>query len=114
MKASFYLTPDLKEKLLGLSLRTEDGQLHVWNNQPGTGLIERDPSKSINFLIVDTSTFLIVFSFRNIVSRHQGGIGLYVSLRDYLKLLQHILQILGKQYVQSLTRSQRNPCMGRC
>ncbi|KAF8172713.1 beta-lactamase/transpeptidase-like protein [Pholiota molesta] len=74
MKASFYLTSDLKEKLLGLSLRTEDGQLHVWNNQPGTGLIERDPSK---------------------ISRHQGGIGLYVSLRDYLKLLQHILQILG-------------------
>jgi hypothetical protein len=61
MKASFYLTPDLKEKLLKLSLRTEDGQLHVWNNQPGTGLIEQDPSKSMNFLIVETSRFIIRF-----------------------------------------------------
>ncbi|KAF8169815.1 beta-lactamase/transpeptidase-like protein [Pholiota molesta] len=74
MKASFYLTPDLKEKLLGLNLRTEDGQFHTYNNQPGTTIIERDPSK---------------------ISRHLGGVGLYVSLRDYLKLLQHILQILG-------------------
>jgi hypothetical protein len=98
MKASFYLTPDLEEKLLGLSLLTEDGQLQIWTNQPGTGIIERDPSKSINFLIVDISSFIDrLYLFRNAVSRHHAGIGLYVSLRDYLKLLQHILQILGKQ-----------------
>lgn len=58
MKASFYLTSDLKEKLLGLNLRTEDGQLHIWNNQPGTGIIEQDPSKSMNFIFVDTSSFI--------------------------------------------------------
>ncbi|KAF9483310.1 beta-lactamase/transpeptidase-like protein [Pholiota conissans] len=73
MHASFYLSPGLKEKLLPLTLRTQDGKMHLWNEQPGTRIIEQDPSK---------------------VSRLMGGIGLYVSLRDYLKLLQHILQIL--------------------
>ena len=31
------------------------------------------------------------------VSRHMGGVGLYISLRDYLKLLRHILQIHGER-----------------
>ncbi|KAF9483311.1 beta-lactamase/transpeptidase-like protein [Pholiota conissans] len=71
--ASFYLTGALRKNLLPLTLRTPEGQMHFWKNQPGTAIIEQDPGK---------------------VSHHFGGIGLYTSLRDYLKLLRHLLQIL--------------------
>lgn len=40
-------------------------------------------------------------SFACTVSRLLGGVGLYTSLRDYLKLLRHLLQIYSKR--QSLT-----------
>ncbi|KAF9483313.1 beta-lactamase/transpeptidase-like protein [Pholiota conissans] len=85
MKASFYLTQDLKEKLIALTLRTEDGQLHLWDNQPGTEIIEQDPSK---------------------LSLRLGGVGLYVSLRDYLKLLQHILQILDGKAAKPILKRE--------
>ncbi|KAF8964809.1 beta-lactamase/transpeptidase-like protein [Flammula alnicola] len=71
MKASFYLTPDLKEKLLPLAFR-KGGKLEPWVDQPGTRIIETDPAK---------------------LSCHLGGVGLYVSLKDYLTLLRHLLQI---------------------
>ena len=43
MKTSFYLTPELKENLVALSLRKAGGKLIRFVNQ--TPLIERDPSK---------------------------------------------------------------------
>ncbi|KAF8169817.1 beta-lactamase/transpeptidase-like protein [Pholiota molesta] len=69
MKGSFYLTPDLKERMLTLTRRTPDGKLE---HQAECKIIEQDYTK---------------------VSRHMGGVGLYTTLRDYLKLLRHILQI---------------------
>jgi len=68
IKGSFYLTPDLKENFLTLSRRTPDGFIF----ETEAKIIEKDYTK---------------------VSRHMGGVGLYTSLRDYLKLLRHILQI---------------------
>ncbi|KAF5310942.1 hypothetical protein D9619_008157 [Psilocybe cf. subviscida] len=70
--ASFYLTPELKEKLVPLSLRDSDGRLEALRDQPGYRIIPQDPSQ---------------------VSCHLGGIGLYTSLRDYLSFLRHLLQI---------------------
>ncbi|KAF9045568.1 beta-lactamase/transpeptidase-like protein [Panaeolus papilionaceus] len=70
MKTSFHLTPELKKRLVELSFRNENGELCKWNNQITT--IEHDPSK---------------------VKLYYGGIGIYTSMRDYLKLLRHILQI---------------------
>ncbi|KAF5325553.1 hypothetical protein D9619_009687 [Psilocybe cf. subviscida] len=72
IKGSFYLTPYLEEKLLPLSVRTPEGLLEPWTDQPYVGLMERDPAK---------------------ISCHLGGVGVYMPLRDYLKLLRHILQI---------------------
>jgi len=69
MKSTFYLTPEVKERSITLSFR-RDGQLEPWADQ--VELIERDPTK---------------------VSLFIGGIGIYTSLRDYLSLLRHILQI---------------------
>ncbi|KAH9474867.1 Acyltransferase calJ [Psilocybe cubensis] len=63
MKASFYLTPDIKSKLVDLSYRRGD-TLEPWSGQ--TKLIEQDPSK---------------------VAVHLGGVGLYASVKDYLGLL---------------------------
>ncbi|KIM38847.1 hypothetical protein M413DRAFT_19920 [Hebeloma cylindrosporum] len=71
MKGSFYLTPELEENMLSLTYR-RNGVLEAWNYQPETTVIERDPTK---------------------VSRHLGGVGLYISLRHYLTLLRHLLQI---------------------
>lgn len=68
--ASFYLTPELKELAVPLAFRDADGKLLRFTGQ--TPLIEQDPSK---------------------VQLHFGGAGLYASLRDYLTLLRHVLQI---------------------
>ncbi|KAF8873806.1 beta-lactamase/transpeptidase-like protein [Gymnopilus junonius] len=71
IQGSFYMTPELTERLITLSFRRADGGLEPWADQT-TRLPERDPSK---------------------VFLHFGGIGLFTSLNDYLTLLRHILQI---------------------
>ncbi|PPQ86188.1 hypothetical protein CVT25_006931 [Psilocybe cyanescens] len=71
IKASFYLTPDIKEKLVDLSYR-RNGNLEASAKQAEQVLIERDPTK---------------------VRLHLGGVGLYASLQGYLNLLRHLLQI---------------------
>ena len=45
MKASFLLTPDLKERAINLAHRDTDGTLHPWANQ--MEIIEQDPTKGI-------------------------------------------------------------------
>ncbi|KAF8964753.1 beta-lactamase [Flammula alnicola] len=70
MESSFYLTPALKKRLVDLTFRGEDGSLNPWANQ--VQIMERDPEK---------------------VRLHLGGVGLYSSMRDYLKLLRHLMQI---------------------
>ncbi|KJA25269.1 hypothetical protein HYPSUDRAFT_199807 [Hypholoma sublateritium FD-334 SS-4] len=67
---SFHLTPQLKQRFVELAYRNEDGRLVPWSGQ--IGVIEQDPEK---------------------VRLHLGGVGMYSSMRDYLKLLRHILQI---------------------
>ncbi|KIK01016.1 hypothetical protein K443DRAFT_132498 [Laccaria amethystina LaAM-08-1] len=67
---SFYLTPELREVAVPLAFRDANGKLLRFTGQ--TPLIEQDPSK---------------------VQLHFGGMGLYASLRDYLTLLRHVLQI---------------------
>ncbi|KAJ7505439.1 beta-lactamase/transpeptidase-like protein [Mycena galericulata] len=68
--ASFYLTPDLKERILPLSVRDADNKLVRFNNQ--VPIINQDPETT---------------------NVHFGGVGLYSSLKDYLTLLRHLLQI---------------------
>ncbi|KAJ6631569.1 beta-lactamase/transpeptidase-like protein [Mycena sp. CBHHK59/15] len=68
--ASFYLTPALKERLLPLSFRNSEGTLERWNNQ--LTIMPQDPEQT---------------------NVHFGGVGLYGSLKDYLTLLRHLLQI---------------------
>ncbi|KDR77348.1 hypothetical protein GALMADRAFT_443271 [Galerina marginata CBS 339.88] len=69
MKASFYPTPDIKARLLGLTCR-RNGEIKAWDDK--SRLREQDPAK---------------------VTRHMAGVGLYASLKDYLGLLRHLLQI---------------------
>ncbi|KAF9045334.1 beta-lactamase/transpeptidase-like protein [Panaeolus papilionaceus] len=70
LKMSFYLTPELQQHLLPLVHRTGDGKLEAWANQ--AKVIEREVAK---------------------VKIHFAGVGVYASLRDYLAVLRHILQI---------------------
>jgi len=70
METSFYLTPELRRRLVDLSFREKDGTLSRWANQ--VKVIEQDPAK---------------------LKLHLGGVGLYSSMRDYLKLLRHLMQI---------------------
>ncbi|KAJ7459735.1 beta-lactamase [Mycena latifolia] len=67
---SFYLTPDLKERMLSLCVRDSQGKLARWDNR--YKLIDQDPEKT---------------------NVHFGGVGLYSSLKDYLTVLRHLLQI---------------------
>ncbi|KAF8964756.1 beta-lactamase/transpeptidase-like protein [Flammula alnicola] len=84
MESSFYLTPALKRRLVALTFRGEDGGLNPWANQ--LKIIEQDPEK---------------------VSVHMGGVGLYSSMRDYLKLLRHILQInAGRPVVNPILKEE--------
>jgi len=76
MKASFFLTPDLRERVVNLTYRDENGNLHPWANQ--VEIIEQDPTK-VRVLL--------------------GGVGLYVSMRDHLKLFRHLMQIHAGQEV---------------
>jgi len=84
MKASFYLTPDLKERAVNLAYRDENRNLHPWANQ--VEIIEQDPTK---------------------VRVHLGGVGLYTSMRDYLKLLRHLMQIhAGRQVPNAILKAE--------
>jgi len=76
MKTSFFLTPDLREKAVNLAFRDANGILHPWANQ--IEIIEQDPTK-VRVLL--------------------GNIGLYSSMRDYLKLLRHLMQINAGRHV---------------
>ncbi|KAF8186232.1 beta-lactamase [Pholiota molesta] len=68
--SSFYLTPALRNRLVSLSISTDDNKLKPWEGE--MQLPEQDPEK---------------------VRLHLGGDGMYSSMRDYLKLLRYILQI---------------------
>ena len=45
MKASFFLTPELKERAVDLAYRDANGTLHPWDNQ--IEIIEQDPTKGL-------------------------------------------------------------------
>ncbi|KAJ7047147.1 beta-lactamase [Mycena alexandri] len=80
--ASFYLTPALKERLLPLSI-AKNGLLESWKGSP---LMPQDPAD---------------------VRVHCGGVGIYMSQKDYLNLLRHLLQIKGSiplSYLESVGR----------
>jgi hypothetical protein len=91
MKTSFFLTPDLKDRAVNLAFRDANGTLHPWANQ--IEIIEQDHTKGIQKKF---------FSYRWSSSSHWsvrvlfGSVGLYSSMRDYLKLLRHLMQIHGK------------------
>lgn len=86
IEASFYLTPELREKQITLRLDKE-GVLQ--NADPDFTAFERDPEKG-----AFTSRGLSKNSYSPfLVYCHFGGIGLYSSPKDYLTLLRHILQI---------------------
>lgn len=89
MSASFYLTPDVKARLVDLTYR-KNGNMEAWAGQ--SKLIEQDPTKGKCVFFIQVAFIFIPFSVR----RHMGGVGLYASLRDYLTLLRHMLQIHGK------------------
>ena len=92
MKASFLLTPDLKERAVNLTFRDEKGILHPWANQ--LEIIEQDPNKGMSSQILVLR--MAVLSLPWPVRVFLGGAGLYSSMRDYLKLLRHLMQINGK------------------
>jgi len=54
MKTSYYLTPDLRQKLVGLNFRDAQGKYNVWQDQ--LEIIEQDPSKG------ESSFRLIIFT----------------------------------------------------
>ncbi|RDB17129.1 Acyltransferase mlcH [Hypsizygus marmoreus] len=68
--ASFYLTPELQKDSVGFSFRGPDGTIAPWADQ--VPLMVRDPAQ---------------------VHLHLGGTGLYCSMKDYLTLLRHLLQV---------------------
>ncbi|KAF8649414.1 hypothetical protein AX16_005855 [Volvariella volvacea WC 439] len=68
--ASFYLTPDLQSKLVSLVYRNKDQTLTQWNDQ-----------------------FAIIPMDFTQVNVHLPGIAFYMSQKEYLKLLRHLLQI---------------------
>lgn len=72
--ASFYLNQELKSRLVPLIFREPDGRMVPWTSSEQVPLIERDPER---------------------LHIHLAGLGIYCSMRDYLKLLRHLLQILA-------------------
>ncbi|KAF4613304.1 hypothetical protein D9613_011204 [Agrocybe pediades] len=84
IKASFYLTPGIAKDSITISYRNSDGTLEPMTDQ--VKLIERNPN--------EVSVFI-------------GGIGIYTSLRDYLSLLRHLLQIhSGRLTIQGILSPQ--------
>ncbi|KAH6909517.1 beta-lactamase [Coprinopsis sp. MPI-PUGE-AT-0042] len=70
LENTFHLTADLKERLINLHLRNEDGSVEEWKDR--LPIIPQYP-KTANLQL--------------------GGVGSYSTLPDYLALLRHILQI---------------------
>ncbi|KAJ7171795.1 beta-lactamase/transpeptidase-like protein [Mycena crocata] len=68
--ASFYLTPDLKKRLLPPAIRDSENRLVPWAGQ--FDIIDQDPEKP---------------------NVHFGGVGLYCAQKDYLAVVCHLLQI---------------------
>jgi methyl acetate hydrolase len=90
IKASFYLTPDLKEKKVAFVLRNEGDLLAV---DPNVRLFETDPEKG---MCNPCHTFVSsLINTKILVHLRLGGVGLYASARGYLTLLRHLLQICG-------------------
>jgi len=104
MESSFYLTPELKQRLVNLTFRDSDGGLKPWGNQ--VKIIEQDPSKGgpIYATISFASCVLLTASCAS-VRLHLGGVGMYSSMRDYLKILRHLMQINGKRSIAYPTSS---------
>ena len=98
MESSFYLTPELKRRLVNLTFRDSDGGLHPWANQ--VNIIEQDPSKGgpIHATFSCSSCVFLTASCLS-VRLHLGGVGMYSSMRDYLKILRHLMQINGKRQI---------------
>lgn len=90
--SSFYLTPNLKRRLVDLSFRAPDHSLNPWADQ--IPIMEQDPEKGLQDAHVYKS---ITYDHPPLVRLHLGGVGMYSSMRDYLKILRHILQIHGKE-----------------
>ncbi|KAF9045342.1 beta-lactamase/transpeptidase-like protein [Panaeolus papilionaceus] len=84
MKTSFYLTPELQKNFMWLSHRKDDGQIEPWTGELLVN--ERDPKKA--------------------AKAHLGGVGMYSSLRDYLKLLRHTLQIHNGNATNPILKSE--------
>ncbi|KAJ7204743.1 beta-lactamase [Mycena pura] len=72
---SFYLTPSLRDRLLPLTFRRQDGTLERLDAPLG---IDLDSAKAV----------------------HLGDVGLYGSQKDYLALLRHLLQIKSGRAVE--------------
>ncbi|KAF5322969.1 hypothetical protein D9611_009300 [Ephemerocybe angulata] len=83
LRASFHLTPPLSADLVRLTFREPDGKIVPWADQ--TAILEHNPDK---------------------VFAHLGGVGLYTSLRDYLTLLRHILQVKEEKEGLPITDSR--------
>ena len=98
MGSSFYLTPELKRRLVNLSFRDSAGGLNPWANQ--VNIIEQDPSKGglIRAPISCSSCVSLTASCPS-VRLHLGGVGMYSSMRDYLKILRHLMQINGRRQI---------------
>ena len=95
MESSFYLTPELKRRLVNLTFRDSDGGLHLWANQ--VKIIEQDPSKGGPvYATISCASWVLLTASCESVRLHLGGVGMYSSMRDYLKILRHLMQINGK------------------
>jgi len=97
MDSSFYLTPELKRRLVNLTFRDSDGSLNPWANQ--VNIIEQDPSKGGPIQFHVHPVFSLPPRVRPSVRLHLGGVGMYSSMRDYLKILRHLMQINGKRQI---------------
>jgi len=89
METSFRLTPELRQRLVQLAYRNPvTSSLDPFTNQ--LEIMERDPDKrEFHRVIVGVSGLFVA------VRLYLGGVGLYSSMRDYLKLLRHLMQING-------------------
>ncbi|KAF4613164.1 hypothetical protein D9613_011100 [Agrocybe pediades] len=85
MDTSFRLTPELRRRLVHLAYRNPNSNgLDSFTTQ--MNIMEQDPSK---------------------VGLYLGGVGLYSSMRDYLKLLRHLMRINAGLHVPNPILSTR-------
>jgi len=90
IRASFYIRPDLQRRIVNLAFREEDRKLSPWDDQ--VEIIERDEKKRRNSL----NSYHRVLNSSLSVRVLLGGVGVYTSMRDYLTILRHVLQLNGK------------------